>query len=73
VINTSSPVTIVIQTTGIPAGTVLSLNVYSEDGTTQTVQTTPLQGSLQSATASASVTFPPDLSLGNVKAVWTQQ
>jgi hypothetical protein len=73
VINTSSPVTIVIQTSGIPVGTVLNLNVYSEDGTTQTVQTTPLQGSVQSATASASVTFPPDLSLGSVKAVWTQQ
>ncbi len=73
VINTSAPVTVTIQTTGIPPGTVLNLNVYSEDGSTQTVQTTPLQGTLQSATATASITFPPDLSLGYVKATWTTQ
>lgn len=73
VINTSAPVTVTIQTTGIPPGTVLNLNIYSEDGSTQTVQTTPLQGTLQSATATASVTFPPDLSMGVVKATWTTQ
>ena len=73
VINTSAPVTVTIQTTGIPPGTVLNLNIYSEDGSTQTVQTTALQGTLQSATATASVTFPPDLSLGYVKATWTTQ
>jgi hypothetical protein len=72
VINTGSPVTIALQTVGIPPGTVLTLNIYSEDGSTQTVQTTPLQGTLQSATATASVTFPPDLSLGFLKATWTQ-
>jgi hypothetical protein len=72
VINTNSAVSIVIQTTGIPPGTVLTLNIYSEDGTTQTVQTTALQGTLQSATATATVTFPPDLSLGFLKATWTQ-
>lgn len=72
-INTGSPVMIAIQTTGIPPGTVLTLSIYSEDGTSQTVQTTALQGTLQSATATASVTFPPDLSLGYVKATWTTQ
>jgi hypothetical protein len=73
VINSSSPVTVTIQTTGIPPGTVLSLNIYSENGTAQTVQATPLQGTLQSATATANVTFPPDLSLGYVKATWKTQ
>jgi len=72
VINSSSSVSITIQTTGIPPGTVLNLNVYSEDGSTQTVQTTALQGTIQSATATASATFPPDLSLAYVKATWTQ-
>jgi hypothetical protein len=64
---------VTIQTTGIPPGTVLNLNIYSEDGSTQNVQTTPLQGTVQSATATASATFPPDLSLGIVKATWTTQ
>lgn len=73
VINTNAAVTVTIQTTGIPPGTILNLNVYSEDGSAQTVQTTPLQGTLQSATATASVTFPPDLSMGVVKATWTTQ
>lgn len=72
-INSSGPVTVTIQTTGIPPGTVLNLNVYSENGSTQTVQATPLQGTLQSATATASITFPADLSLGYVKATWTTQ
>jgi hypothetical protein len=71
VINTGSPVPVSIQTSGIPPGTVLTLNIYSEDGTTQTVQTTALQGTLQLATATASVAFPPDLSLGYLKATWT--
>lgn len=73
VINSGSPVTVAIQTSGIPPGTVLTLNIYSEDGTTQAVQTTALQGTVQLATATASVTFPPDLSLGYVKATWTTQ
>lgn len=71
VISSGSPVTVAIQTSGIPPGTVLTLNIYSEDGTTQAVQTTALQGTLQLGTATASVTFPPDLSLGYLKATWT--
>lgn len=70
-INSGSPVPVTIQTAGIPPGTILTLNIYSEDGSTQTVQTTALQGTLQSATATANVTFPPDLSLGYLKATWT--
>lgn len=72
VINSSSPVTVAIQTSGIPPGTVLTLFVFSENGSFQTVQTTALQGTLQSSTATASITFQPDLSLGFVKATWTQ-
>jgi hypothetical protein len=72
VINSSSPVTVAIQTSGIPPGTVLTLNVFSENGTFQSVQTSPLAGTLQSSTATASVIFLPDLSLSFVKAVWQQ-
>jgi hypothetical protein len=72
VINSSSPVSVAIQASGIPPGTVLTLFVYSENGSFQSVQTTALQGTLQSSTATASLTFLPDLSLGFVKATWTQ-
>lgn len=72
-INSATPVTITIQTTGIPPGTVLTLLVYgASNGSTQAVQTTALQGTLQSATASASAIFPSGLSLKLVKATWTQ-
>jgi len=72
VINSSAPVPVALQVSGIPPGTVLTLFVYSENGTFQSVQTSALQGTLQSSTASASITFQPDLSLGFVKATWTQ-
>jgi hypothetical protein len=72
VINNNAPVTVAIQTSGIPPGTVLTLNVFSENGTFQSVQTSPLTGTLQSGTATASVVFQPDLSLSFVKAVWQQ-
>lgn len=72
VINSSSSVPVAIQTSGIPPGTVLTLFVFSENGTFQTVQASPLQGTLQSSTATANITFLPDLSLGYLKATWTQ-
>jgi hypothetical protein len=72
IINSSSPVPVAIQVSGIPPGTVLTLFVFAENGTFQTVQTSPLAGTLQSSTATASITFLPDLSLGYVKATWTQ-
>jgi hypothetical protein len=71
-INSSSAVPVVIQVSGIPPGTVLTLFVFAENGTFQTVQTSPLAGTLQSSTATANITFLPDLSLGYVKATWTQ-
>ncbi len=72
IINSSAPVPVALQVSGIPPGTVLTLFVFAEDGTFQTVQTSPLAGTLQSSTATASITFLPDLSLGYVKATWTQ-
>jgi len=69
-INTSSAVTLTVQTSGIPVGTVLSLYVISDNTTNQVVQSTPLTGTLQSATATATVTFPTGYSLNYVKATW---
>ncbi len=71
-INTTSPVDMTIQAKFIPPGTVITLHIFSDNDTDQTVQTTPLQGTLQLSTATATVTFPSGFSLQFVKATWTQ-
>jgi len=71
-IDTGSAVQITIQARFIPSGTVLTLKVFSDNDTDQIVQTTPLLGTLQSSTATATVTFPSGFSLNYVKATWTQ-
>jgi hypothetical protein len=70
-INTLSPVQLTIQASFIPPGTVITLHVFSDNDTDQTVQTTPLLGTLQSSTATANVTFPSGFFLNFVKATWT--
>jgi len=73
-IDTGSPVQITIQAQFIPPGTVVTLKVFSDSDTDQIIgmgQTTPLQGTLQSSTATATVTFPSGFSLSYVKATWT--
>lgn len=69
-INTSSPVTVQVEGRFIPIGTVVKLYVFSETGPDQTIDTTPLQGSFQQSTASASVSLPPGGSRGFVRATW---
>lgn len=69
-INSTSPVQVTLQTSGIPVGTVLTLQVFSDNLTYQTVTTTPLIGTFLSATTTASITFPSDDSLFYVKAKW---
>lgn len=71
-IDTTSPVQVTIQARLIPPGTVITLHVFSDNDTDQTVQTTPLVGTLQSSTATANVTFPSGFSLQFVKATWSQ-
>lgn len=71
-INTTTSSTITIQASYIPVGTVVTLHVFSDNNTDQMKQTTPLAGSLQSSTATATVTFPSGYSLNYVKATWTQ-
>lgn len=71
-INTTSPVTVTIQASYIPLGTVLTLHVRSDNNTEQTVRTTALSGTFESSTATFSVTFPTGFSLNYVKATWSQ-
>ena len=71
-IDTAGPVTLNIQASGIPLGTLITLHIYSDNNTDQTVQTTPLVGSVEASTATVNVTFPSGYSLNYVKATWTQ-
>lgn len=70
-IDTGAPVDLTIQARFIPPGTVLTLKVFSDNNTDQIVQTTPLLGTLESSTATATVTFPSGFSLNYVRATWT--
>jgi len=71
-LDTTTSSTITIQAANIPVGTVITLHVFSDNDTDQTVQSTPLAGTLQSSTATAIVTFPSGYSLNYVKATWSQ-
>jgi hypothetical protein len=71
-ISSSSPVQLTVRTSGIPVGTVLKLRLFSENTASafQTFTTTPLIGTLQSATTTATVTFPGGWSLAYLKSTW---
>ena len=71
-LNASGPVTVNVQAQFIPVGTVPKVIVMSEIGPDQAVNCSPLAGTLQQSTCSASITFPTGGSCGFVKATWTQ-
>jgi hypothetical protein len=73
----NGPVNVDIQATGIPNGTVVTLQVYPQIPTDPTTVNLPtaqatLAGTLQSSTATATFTFPYGFSRGFVRASWTQ-
>jgi hypothetical protein len=70
--NSSVAVPFSIQARNVPPGTVVKLFISSENGGDQTVNSSPLQGTLQQSTGSASATLPPGYSTAWVKANWTQ-
>ena len=70
VINDAGPVAVVIEARNIPPGTVVQVRVMSEAVADFVVNSTPLDGTQQSSTATASVTFPPGFSRGLVRATW---
>ncbi len=71
-INSSSNVTVDIEAQFVPLGTVVNLKVSSENFADRSATSTPLQGTLEASTATATITFPPGFSQGYVKATWTQ-
>ena len=70
VINDAGPVAVVLEARNIPPGTVVQVRVMSEAVADFVVNSTPLDGTQQSSTATASVTFPPGFSRGLVRATW---
>ncbi len=71
-VNSNGPLAVAIQAANVPVGTVVTLVTFSENGPDQTIQSTPLAGTLASSTATASVTLPSGFSKGFVKATFTQ-
>ena len=70
-LSTSGSVVINIQAQYIPPGTVPTLTVFSETGPDQIIACSPLSGTLQQSTSTATVTFPTGGSRGFVKAAWS--
>ena len=65
--------TVTIQLTGskVPVGTVVHLTLTPETGPIQNVDSTPLAGTFDSSTATASLTVPHGFSRFSVQASWT--
>jgi hypothetical protein len=70
VINNGGPVTIQITAHGVPVGTVANVYLLSLEGSDQTIAASPLVGTQQTSTATATATFPSGLSRGYVRAKW---
>lgn len=76
-ISNGSAVPVEIEATGVPPGTVVTLQVYPQTPDDVTVVNLPpvqttLAGTLQRSTATVSFTFPYGFSRGTLRATWTQ-
>ena len=71
IFNQSGPVPVTIEAHNIPVGTVVQVRIMSEAVPDFVVNSTPLAGTSQLSTATASVTFPPGFSRGLVRATWS--
>lgn len=71
-VNSNQPLAVAIQASNVPLGTVVTLQIFSENAPDQTIQSTALAGTLASSTATANVTLPAGFSKGFVKATFTQ-
>jgi hypothetical protein len=70
-INTGEPVEVSIVAHYVPVGTTPTLDIYSLEGNDQTITAEPLEGTLETSSTTAQVTFPTSYSRGWVRAVWT--
>ena len=61
--STANPVTVALEGTNLPVGTVLQVTLTPTRGARTTVQSSPLAGTESASTASASVTLPAGMSV----------
>jgi hypothetical protein len=70
VLNNPNPVTVNIQASNVPLGTVVTLYLFSEVGTDVTINSTALAGTLANSTATVQATFQPGYTRGFVRATF---
>lgn len=70
-INTSVVVPVVVQASYVPLGTIIHLQIYSDNAPDILVDTPGLAGTLASSTATVNVTFPSGYSRGLINASFT--
>jgi hypothetical protein len=68
---TSNPVTVEFVTTNVPLGTIISLTAAPERGTAVTANSTPVSGSANAGTASASINLPNGNSILSAQTTFT--
>lgn len=71
-VDTGDPIAIGIESRSIPAGTVVQVHIISENASDQVVSSTPLAGSADPLSATATVTLPSGFSIGFARATWTE-
>jgi hypothetical protein len=70
IVDQVGPMEVVIAGRGIPLGTQLTMRFYPEAADEITVTTTPLVGTVESSTATATVTLPRGFTSGFVEGNW---
>ncbi len=69
-INTANSVNVVVQATNIPVGTVVTLQVTSDQAGDSVITCPALAGTLASSSATCTAVFPAGLSRGYITANW---
>ena len=70
VIDSSEEVTIDLEATNIPTGTTITLILIAEDGASESIESTELDGTLSSSTATATATFVAGFTRITIRAEW---
>lgn len=69
-INEGAATLVTIESHQVPEGTIVELHLFSDNGADQIVLCPPLSGSLENASTTVAVTFPPGFTRGYPRAVW---
>ncbi len=66
----ASNTTVEIEASNVPPETIVKVYIFSEDGSDQVIDSTPLAGTLEASTATATVKFPIGFSRLFARATW---